>query len=240
MLTPYKEPDGPYVQSVVFELIRPQDESNNVVVAIVKDMSSEPLSDDSWFDQFLEPVTEEEEEREEEEEASPSSSSSTSSVPHGLAQLIESEEFRPGIDAFDRVTQVGDPWILKMQALDGKFEEFKVEQKYLELLKRSVVLGNPPPSNSYLTDIKVDLKIDSLNPLAASLAFYLYSNSQDKKSTKRAISRIEVAISDRDCHNPHECPSMYGRCVAGKCRLSSVDLASVLRYHKMWQRCYTR
>lgn len=162
------------------------------------------------------------------------------SPPPGLANLINPPQMvlKQGINARERAGEVVDKWILKMQSCcpeESKLREYAIPQDALYTLKKTVCLGLPHPE-TYIGR-RVDNKIESYNSLAASLAYHLILSGKDR--SKKLKEYNDLLYSKKKCSSDKDCNDIeYSRCDRrGICSYATTDLASVLRYEKLWKRC---
>ena len=78
----------------------------------------------------------------------------------------------------------------------------------------------------------------SLNPLALSLSHYIRKPNGDVD--KQKLSEItKLFSSGQSCNSDNDCKSKaYPMCKSGKCITSIIDIGSVIRYVKIWNKVY--
>lgn len=194
---------------------------------VVKKMSDIEFldSEDEEMDFDFNPIVHEEEEEPDD-------------LPLGLAALVGGREMRPGIKDLERVTVVADTWIVKMQSCcneGSRFSGYKVPQGQLNALRRSATLSKPVPPS--FTSLRIEDKSEALNPIAVALAYHLHLRKG--KERIRYLKELDKLLSSgKACSSSSDCKEVgFDRCSRNECRVTNVDLASLLRYEKLWNRC---
>jgi len=141
------------------------------------------------------------------------------------------------IDAFGRLAPaVVDPWIVKMTNLPKHFNNFILGPATLDILRKSDLNCETAFLSSFTFNSSEILK--SLNPLALSLSHYIRKPNGDVD--KQKLSEItKLFSSGQSCNSDNDCKSKaYPMCKSGKCITSIIDIGSVIRYVKIWNKVY--
>jgi len=149
----------------------------------------------------------------------------------------EEQMFRSEINIWERMgAVVVDPWILRMtEDLPGIFRKYSLGENTLKLLRSSRVLCNKGFNPRFTFDTEEVVK--SFNPVAITLGHYVRSPkggiSKDKLKTISQLLKTTIS-----CRKDKDCKGIHSNCKKNKCVYPEVDLASVVRYGRLWDRIY--
>lgn len=166
------------------------------------------------------------------------------------------------IDAWERVSKRDDdPWIRSIRNLGERFDEYRLDPELLGDVLSSLqsnlrLLGTKDgralsPLYAQVADLP-SMKASRLNPWALSFAHLIYNPRYPHNIDPEKFKQVEIAIMPelgrsagdvRTCQTDADCPlDPFRSCertgVGGLCRFSKVDIPSVLRYVKVWERIY--
>lgn len=147
--------------------------------------------------------------------------------------------FAPEMGAIERIgPEIADPWVYKMrEQLTGKFSRFKLRPDILNILSSRTIIC--PPRNISDTGSNLSQKfLNSLNPLATSLAHYI-RNDDGSINVQKGLEIKNLLKGDTSCKRDKDCNATdFNNCKNGKCHHSYTDIPSIIRYVDLWNRCY--
>lgn len=165
------------------------------------------------------------------EEGSDEEGEEGSDIPSIIKGEFGHEEQTYGTSYSQAYAQRQDPWLYRMkECCIGDFAGFALNPEQLEDIRTRIGRSIGPKRPIDNEPLIIDTKLKTLNPLALSLAHYIYDPSKEDNINLPKFNEVKNLLNPpRKCKNNSDCNDDY-YCNGNRCQHKYVSIESIFRY----------